>query len=290
MTNDKHQTLETYPLHEVIAVCGAVGGAGRTSVTVNLAASLAKKKRRIRIVDGDLQFGDTALALDLQPSLTVKDIAEREDEKNVHDYWTVHESGIELLAAPHRPEHADLMTADRFGSLIESLQISSDILVVDAETGLTERSLQVMEKADRILLVTTPRMAALKHTRLMAETLQVLDLKHKVDLIVNQFTADSVMKAKEMTELTGVENVHFLPYDYKRMPKSLDVGIPLVESNPKLSFSIEIGKLAEELFPNLQNTREKQSAVNKMMNRLKGSRGNRHEFISKTSIKDSRRS
>ncbi|SFK04847.1 pilus assembly protein CpaE [Halobacillus dabanensis] len=290
MTNYKNPTLGTHALHEMIAVCGAVGGAGRTSVTVNLAASLAKKKRNIRIVDGDLQFGDTALALDLQPPQTLKDIAERVDERDFQDYWTVHDSGIELLAAPYRPEHADLFTADMLASLIESVKADSDILLVDTEAGLTESSLQVMEKADRILLVTTPRMAALKHTRLMVETLQVLDMKHKVEVIVNQFTTGSVMKASEIRDLIQTENIHFLPYEYKGISESLDLGIPLVESHPKHSYSIQIGQLAEGLFPTIQMKREKYSVVNKVINRLKGSRGSRHEFIGKTSIKDSGRS
>lgn len=290
VTSHIDRTLDTHAFQEMIAVCGAVGGAGRTSVTVNLAAFLAKRERNIRIIDGDLQFGDIAMALDLQPSLTVKDIVGNKDEKNIQDYWTVHDSGIELLAAPFRPEYADLITADKLASLTESIKASSDILLVDTEAGLTERSLQVMEKADRILLVTTPRMAALKHTRLMVETLQVLDMKQKVDVIVNQFTTESVMKANEITDLIQVESVHFLPYEYKHISESLDLGIPMVESYPKIPFSIKIGQLAEQLFPNIQIKRENQSVVNKMIKRLKGSRGSVYEFISKTSVKDSGRS
>lgn len=290
MPHYKNQTFDTLPLHETIAVCGAVGGAGRTSVTVNLAAFLAYKKRNIRIIDGDLQFGDAALALDLRPKLTLKDIAENKVEKNFADYSTGHQSGIQLFAAPHRPEHADLVTAEMLASFTETLQAESDILLVDNEVGLTERNIQVMEKSDRILLVTTPRMAAIRHTKLMVETLEALGMNHKVEVIVNQFTSGSVMKASEITGLTQTENIHFLSCDHNRLSESLDLGIPMVESHPKHSFSIGIAKLAQELFPDIEVKKDKQSIGDMVKERLKSSRGRKNDVIGKTTIKESGRS
>ncbi|WP_077623196.1 AAA family ATPase [Sediminibacillus massiliensis] len=274
---------------KMIVICSAAGGAGRTTLTVNLAALLAERKLKTVVVDGDLQFGDLALALDLKPKLTLKELAERNETEYVRDYYARHESGVQLLAAPVRPEYAELVTIGLLDAITDSIKQSSDVLLVDTQHGLNEQNLSLMEKADEILVVSTPGMAALKNTKLMLETLEMLGLKDKASLIVNKATASSVIKASEIPELTQIEQAYFLPEDSKNVPNSLDVGKPLVISQPKLDFSKEISKIGEYLFPFEPPASNKMAAggfLKKVGIKAKGLkiRGERDEFTSQIAV------
>ncbi|WP_163970649.1 AAA family ATPase [Oceanobacillus halotolerans] len=232
---------------KLIAVCSAVGGTGRTTITVNLATAFAKRGLKVGIVDGDLQFGDIAMALDVQPSLTLKEISERSDVDNIRLYYTNHPSGIQLLAAPTRPEFADIIDNAIFQAGIEATKEYMDITIVETQAGLQEKALEVMEKADEILLVTTPAMHVLKNTKLMIETIEALGMKEKITVVVNKAGGSSVMKRSKLVDILGVDRLVVLPADSKHVNESLDLGQPLVVTHPKHIFTKEMESVATTL-------------------------------------------
>ncbi|MFB4167740.1 CpaE family protein [Virgibacillus sp. JSM 102003] len=240
--------IDTTKKRQVVAVCSATGGQGRTIITANLAAFLSVRGSNVSVIDGDLQFGDLAMALDLDPILTIKEVAERDDIENSVNYYSTHSSGIDLVAAPKRPEYADMIESEQISAVIEALQATSEILFVETQAGLTDHTLQVVEKSDQILVIATPGMASLKNARLMIETLDALGLKDRVRLIVNESTAPSVIKRGDIPELVKIDEVFYLPYDLKHVSHSLDIGVPIFLNQPKLEFSRGIERLAKKLF------------------------------------------
>ncbi|MFC4023925.1 CpaE family protein [Oceanobacillus longus] len=270
-----------------IAVCSAVGGVGRTTITANLAAILAKEHVKVTVIDADLQFGDIALAFDLHPTRTIKDAAERKDKDNIHFYVMNHESGVNVLPAPDRPEYAELIIPDFLNSIIDTLNDNAEVLLIETQAGLNDLNIQVMEKADLILVVGTPRMAVLKNTKLLIETLSMLGLKDKARLVLNKATSNTVIKSKDMAELTNMEQAFFLPFVDKHIDHSLDMGLPIVSSHPKLTFSKEMEKLAESLNLYDSNTKGNSGIFSKFTNKGHRSRGIKNEFISADPIQES---
>ncbi len=150
---------------EMIAVCSAKGGVGRTILTVNLAIALFKKNIKVSILDGDFQFGDIGLAMDLQSTFTIKDVMEEIeslDEYMLGSYLCKHDSGVRVLPAPDRPEYADLVTKEALNKIVDFLLQQFDYLVVDTGVGLQDQTMEVLEKADQILVVTNLEMATLE--------------------------------------------------------------------------------------------------------------------------------
>ena len=96
---------------KVITVFSPKGGTGKTAVSTNLAAAMSHyESRRVLLVDLDLQFGDTAIMLGLEPTKTIHDLTTAPGELDAHKlygYTTRHGAGIDVLAAPVRPEEAD---------------------------------------------------------------------------------------------------------------------------------------------------------------------------------------
>ncbi|CAM3582610.1 septum site-determining protein MinD [Aeromicrobium ponti] len=278
---------DNYKRGKMIVICSASGGTGRTAVTVNLAAMLAKRKMKVDILDADWQFGDIAMALNLEPAVTIKEIAEKQDSKNARNYTSIHSTGIGVLAAPDRPEYADMITSDVLEATVSALLSEAQVLLAETEGGLTDRNLQLMEMADIILLITTPGIGSLKNTKLMIETLEALELKDKVKLVVNQKDRSYAIKASMIPKLVGVEPFFFLPSEKTQLANSLDLGEPIVLSHPKLRFSKGIEGLAERLYP-----QEKQSAdsgfLKLFQKKITGVRGRVDELIGKNSIEESK--
>ncbi len=272
---------------KMIVICSAAGGTGRTAVTVNVAAVLAKRKMKVDILDADWQFGDIAMALNLEPAVTIKEIAEKQDSRNARNYSMLHSAGIGVLAAPDRPEYADMITSDVLEATVRALLSETQILLAETQTGLNDRNLQLMEMADIILLITTPGIGSLKNTKLMIETLEELELKDKVNLVVNQKDRSYAIKASMIPKLVGVEPFFFLPSEKTQLANSLDLGEPIVLSHPKLRFSKGIEGLAERLYP-----QEKQSAdsgfLKLFQKKITGVRGRVDELIGKNSIEESK--
>ena len=114
-------TLSVSGQGRVIAICSTKGGTGKSVVATNLATALAKRTTQpVVLVDGDLQFGDVALMLQLQPTHTVADAVkagERLDGTLLERLLLTHPScGLMVLAAPTESESVDLVTGGDFDS------------------------------------------------------------------------------------------------------------------------------------------------------------------------------
>src|SRR5512138_3922035 len=99
------------PKGKIVTVYSPKGGAGCTTVAVNLALTLHNEDTRVALVDGNLQFGDVAVFMNEQGKNTIIDLAPRADELDpeiVEEVMLKHAvSGLHILAAPSRPEYAE---------------------------------------------------------------------------------------------------------------------------------------------------------------------------------------
>ncbi|WP_156290347.1 AAA family ATPase [Oceanobacillus salinisoli] len=238
---------------KMIVICGAKGGIGKTLVSVNLAIALSKKNMKVNLLDTDFQFGDVSLALDLQTTFTIKDVMEEQnsvDSASVSSYLTEHSSGIHVLPSPERPEYAELITKEALLSVVDLLRKQSDFLIVDTGVGIHEQSLELIEQADHIFVVTTLEMTSLKSTRLLLETFDKLGFRKKVKLVVNRYDMESLIQAEEVPEMLGYDNVIYIPNNFQIASQSLNLGIPFVVSRSRSNLSKAFYKLAESIVTN----------------------------------------
>jgi pilus assembly protein CpaE len=240
---------------EMIAICGAKGGNGRTVLAVNLAVALAKNNSRNSkiqtcIMDADFQFGDVGLALDIHPTFTIKDVMDgidTMDKLTLSSYLIHHSSGVKVLAAPDRPEYADLVLPNRLDKVCDLLLLQHDYVIVDTPVGFSDKTLQIIEKADSVFMVTTLEIAAIKSTKLMLETLILLGLREKVQVVVNRSTMESMIKASDVPDFLGEDMPFYVPNEYDLVSQSLNNGEPFVHKNSKSEVSKGVCKIAEQL-------------------------------------------
>ncbi len=235
---------------EMIAMCSAKGGVGKTVLAVNLAVALAKNNIQVNVMDGSYQFGDVCMAMDLYPTFSIKDVVEQLstlDDFALTGFLVHHSSGVKVLPAPERPEYADLILPPAVERICDLLLARHDYMIVDTGVGLQERSLQLIEKADQVFVVTNLEMATIKNTKMMLETLELLGLKNKVKVIVNRSTMESVIQASDVADILGEDTPIFIPNQFQIVSQSINVGIPFVMNHGKTDVAKAIFKLAEQM-------------------------------------------
>ncbi|MHC0036744.1 AAA family ATPase [Pseudoneobacillus sp. C159] len=267
---------------EMIAVCSAKGGIGRTILAVNLACAVYKKNISVSILDGDFQFGDVGLAMDLQSSFTIKEVVESIntiDEHSLPSYLSNHESGVKVLPAPDRPEFADLITKESVNTILDTMLTLFDYVFVDTGVGFNDHTLNLVERADQILIVTNLEMATLKNTKLMLETFEMLGLREKVKVIINRATMESVISATDAAQILKEETPYYIPNDFQVCSQSLNIGIPFVKNHSKTEVAKAIFKMAEQITSKqkkiVQKASQKTSLMSKFFSKKRYKGGNR---------------
>jgi pilus assembly protein CpaE len=179
----------------IITMFSPKGGVGRTVIGVNLAVAIrVLTGARVALADCNLQFGDIGIMLNLAGNKTIQDLLHREaDEMTpevLESVMVTHSSGVRVLLAPARPEVAELFTADHMKSVLQAMQRDFDYIVIDTWTTFQDLMLTIFDLAERIVLLTTLDIPAVKNIRMFLEVCEALGYSHdKVSLVLNR--ADS---------------------------------------------------------------------------------------------------
>jgi pilus assembly protein CpaE len=151
----------------IIAIAGAKGGVGTTSVALHLAlaAAGADPERTVCLVELDLQTGDLRALLDVQSRRSVADLVAVADEvtqRSLDDTLYVHSSGLRLLLAPERGEDGEDVGGTAARGILAGLKFQYDLVICDVGSVMTEAGAVAVEMASDVLVVTTPDVPALR--------------------------------------------------------------------------------------------------------------------------------
>jgi pilus assembly protein CpaE len=221
----------------IIAVMSPKGGVGKTTVATNLAVGLGKEAPTgVVLVDLDLQFGDVASGLMLEPERTLADAvvgAAVQDSVVLKSYLTLHPSGIYVLCAPLRPTDADQITGEQLGRLLSQLSNEFQYVVVDSAPGLGEDVLTTLELATDAVWICGMDIPSIRGLRAGFSVLNEADLVPENRHVVLNF-------ADRRTGLTlqDVEAAIGCPVDVvlpqsRAVPFSTNKGIPLLQAGTR---------------------------------------------------------
>ncbi|WP_419955717.1 AAA family ATPase [Neobacillus niacini] len=240
----------------VFAISSPKGGVGKTSLSINLAVSFAKMGKKVAILDGNLQFGDVAMYCNLKPKRTIYEWVKEgygRDNYPISQYMTSCEYGISILAAPQRPEFFEGITDHHIKAAIEEMKKQFDIVLIDMSTYLSDIHLRCLDLADEILLITTNELSVMRLTQLYLETLETINIKDKVKLILNRFQKGQSLEVKKIEEIFGIDVYHTFPDQSNVVVASINAGYPYVLSNSRSHISKSVLKLSETLFAEKNN-------------------------------------
>jgi pilus assembly protein CpaE len=238
-------------LAQVYTVFSTKGGVGKTFVSINLAASLAKNpEKRVVLVDLDLDFGNAALALNLYPKFSISDVIDdirHMDSDLIESYLTPHESGIKILPANLQANMNDFINAEHIRVILDSLRESFDYVVVDMPGRFVETIMPALALADHLLVITTPELSSVRNIKVLLATLKDLNFpQSKIRIVLNKEDIRGEIKRNDVETTLNKKVDATIGLDYKRVLSSLNRGVPLVFEYPKNSLSKNIDKMCAQ--------------------------------------------
>src|SRR3954471_6136008 len=229
----------------VISVFSSKGGTGTTFIATNVAATLHKPTV---LMDLNLQAGDLGLFLGVEPKFSIADLIEnrqRVDDSLLCGYLTPHSQTLSLLAAPREADSADDIEAEHIFEVLEILRERHDYIVVDPQHTFDSITLAALDQSDEILLVLTLDIPAIRSTQ---RALQIFDRlgypRHKLHVVVNRFSKQIDLDLRQVERFLGERVAGYVQSDYKTAVNSINLGQPLVDSEPQSKIAMELRQIA----------------------------------------------
>ncbi len=240
----------------VITIFGAKGGLGKSTIAANLAVKLAEKRKKVALIDLDLQFGDLHIFLDIEPKDTITELVQDVITPNidsVRSYMSVHSSGVHLLCAPKSPEYAELVSAEKVQSLLSLLRSYYDYVIVDTSPSFNDVTMTAIEASSIIFFVTGLDISILRNSKLSIAILESLQQTDKVRLIVNRAVDMNSITINDVQRIIGYPMWAKIPSDYKVAVNALNRGVPFVTGAPNSKLSESVSLLSDVLIKGSSN-------------------------------------
>jgi pilus assembly protein CpaE len=228
---------------KLVTVLKSAGGVGATALTTQLAIRLARSeaahRRKVCVLDLDMQFGDVAFQLGLQPRLSVLDLLEagtRLDADLLQATTLEHSSGLRTIAAPPELMPLEGMPSEHLLAIVDLAAREFDTVFVDLPTNWTNWSLSLVARSNLILLVTELSVAALSRARRQLNLLQAQDLGQlDIRVIVNRYekSVARTLRPAEVREALGRDISYTIANDFGVMRAAIERGVPIDEIKRK---------------------------------------------------------
>ena len=240
---------------KIITVFSPRGGIGKSVLATNLATQLKKETgARVLCVDLSIEFGDVALLLNTHIAATITNLAQTGVQAIDLEYLksNIHTApnGVDVLAAPTKPEYAEIITPGVISKILELAREEWDYIVCDTRPTFGGDSLAALDLSDHILMLIGGDFLSLKSASL---TLQVfLSLNYNMDLVKVVLNRHACLPNTKVIDLEkGLKKrIDFeLPDEQELVLNAINRGTPLVETNPSSDLTKAVQMIARSCLP-----------------------------------------
>ena len=232
----------------LIAVAGAKGGVGCTTVAIHLALAAARNApgRPVCLVDFDLQKGDMRAYLDTPYRRSVVDLVEVADEisvRHLQETLFTHREGVRLLLAPDDGERAEEVDSTVARNVLGAVRARHALTVVDLGATVSEASAIGAEMASKVLVVSTPDVVSLRGVRRMRDLwrrLQVRDDDQDTLVLLNQASRKREVQPDLARKVVGGRLAQTtIPADFPAFEAAVNTGSPARMEDQKMRGAFE---------------------------------------------------
>lgn len=180
-------TVPLKPLGKVLAVTSGKGGVGKTFVSANLAAALAKRGHRVLVLDADLGLANLDVVLNLYPKVTLHDVFT--GKAKLEEAIVRAPGGFSvLLAGSGMVEYSRLTpeVRDDFLRIMSGLIPHYDIVLLDTGAGISDVVLFAVSLASEVLVVATPEPTSLTDAYATIKVLVGQQKRQNIRMVINQ--------------------------------------------------------------------------------------------------------
>jgi Flp pilus assembly CpaE family ATPase len=237
----------------IVAVISPKGGVGKTTIATNLAVGLGRTyPMSVVIVDLDLQFGDVASGLLLEPEHTITDAvvgAASQDSMVLKTYLSVHPAGIYALCGPRNPVEMDKISGEHVSHVLQQLQKEFQFVVVDTAPGLGEHVLATLELATDAVWVCGMDIPSIRGLRTGIQILSELDLlPERRHVVLNMADRRTGLSLQDVEATIGAPVDVVLPRS-RTLPFSTNKGVPVLQDGSRDSAAKGLRQLVDRFKP-----------------------------------------
>jgi pilus assembly protein CpaE len=233
----------------VIVMIAPKGGVGKTFVSSNLACLLGSVARtEVAYLDLDLQFGDVATSLHLNPEHSTVDAARaviNGENQMMKVFLIPHDSGIYSLAAPDDPADSDDISYEHSAAIARQLNHNFRYVIVDTAAGLDSHTLAVAEIATDFVFVCSVDVASVRGLRKVLDAFDRIGMHNaQRHLVINRSDAPGGARPEDVETALGLKAGLVLPFD-RAVLTSMNQGSPIAYSDPKSPIARKFMTFAE---------------------------------------------
>ncbi|MBI2762859.1 MAG: AAA family ATPase [Chloroflexi bacterium] len=236
-----------------IVVFSPKGGAGTTTIAVNIATALAMQvPGTVAVLDLDVQFGQVATHLNITPRLSFRDLTR--DPATMSDPTLFvaaldrHGSGLQVLGASATPDVGGEISDASVRTIVTTASAAFQYVVVDAGSVLDARSESAIALATDLVIVLTPEFPAIKAVHAFGELVagDAEGTAH-VSYVLNEIFARELLRLPDIEEALGTKVALTIPYDAFAFLKSVNEGVPVVQGTPRSLAAEQLSRFATRL-------------------------------------------
>ena len=247
------------PQGKIVAVYGAKGGIGTTTVAANLALALMDRDRdaRVALVDGAIQYGDVHLMFNELGQASVMDLVPRLNELDIELVENVmlfnRPTGLSILPAPPRPEFAEKITGEAFSRILEFMRRHYDYVVLNTDSYISDAVLAALDASEVVVLLTAQSINAIRNTRLFLDLWNAMGMtRDRIQLVISRYDPTSPITTERVGERLKFPVNMTLPEDNEAARKADALGQPALRSTRDSVYSKALYSLAEQVLSRIE--------------------------------------
>jgi pilus assembly protein CpaE len=263
---------EAEPLGRSIAFIGAKGGVGASTIAHNCAFGISNLfSTETILADLDLPFGTANIDFDQDPAQGIAEAVfapERLDEVFLDRLLTKCSEHLSLLAAPSLLDRAYDFDSTAFQPIIEVLQRSAPIAVLDVPHGWTEWTRSVLASVDEVVICAAPDLANLRNTKNIIDALKKLRPNDRAPhLILNQVGMPKrpEIAPGDFVEPLEIEPIAILPFDAQLFGNAANSGRMISEIDAKSPTAETFSQIAHIVTGRVAMKKAKKGGLGKVM-------------------------
>lgn len=233
VSEDSDQSKSNSKLGKLVAVMGARGGVGATTVATSLSWIISQQRRRkVALLDLDLQFGTVALSLDIEPSHGLREALEsvdRVDSLFMDRMMTQYSDRLFVVSAEESPDETLLIDFAAVELLLNELRSKFHYVVVDLPRSTSPSTLQVLEHATDLILISDFSLAGMRDTMRTIGFLPTLNASCNSVIVASRAGEhkNGEMPKAEFEKGIGRKVDFVLPFDAKTVASATNFGQPV---------------------------------------------------------------
>lgn len=241
----------------IITIYSLRGGAGRTTLAVNLAAALRKiSQDDVCLVDLSPSGGQAVMHMRLQPRASWLDLpdSDRLNWESVKEQLTVHPSGLKVLAAPVKPQMPNVLSAERTAHILEILRAHMRFTVIDTPSALTQSFFTAVSMADMGVHIVNPEVVSVQtavklNHALAKQNIQINRNTH----ISNQLTPEPQLNPAAVERGLNAKLAFHIGFDGNQS-RAMTQGVPLTLTPAKTPLPTVSSKMAEVIWKRIKKS------------------------------------